>query len=84
MRCFNLGNDGVRTCRGSRSNHVSHIPNLLFQERRLSSSENVKDGIDAYSKLHREADTETRVSSYKQLVNAYYDLATGKFVHSSY
>ena len=57
----------------------------------MSSSENVKEGIEAYSKLHREADTETRVSSYKQLVNAYYDLATvfyewgwGSSFHFSY
>ena len=26
--------------------------------------------------MHREADTETRLSSYKELVNSYYDLAT--------
>ena len=42
----------------------------------MSSSKDVNSGIDEYSKLHREADTETRLSSYKQLVNAYYDLAT--------
>jgi sterol 24-C-methyltransferase len=57
----------------------------------LTSSETVENGIDAYSKLHHEADTETRVSSYKQLVNAYYDLATvfyewgwGSSFHFSY
>lgn len=42
----------------------------------MSSSDTVKNGISDYSKLHREADAETRVSSYKQLVNSYYDLAT--------
>jgi sterol 24-C-methyltransferase len=42
----------------------------------LSSSQDVKHGITDYSKLHREADAETRVSRYKQLVNTYYDLVT--------
>lgn len=42
----------------------------------MTSSKDVNSGIDEYSKLHREADTETRLNSYKQLVNAYYDLAT--------
>jgi sterol 24-C-methyltransferase len=46
------------------------------QESRLSSSQDVKHGITDYSKLHREADAETRVSRYKQLVNTYYDLVT--------
>ena len=41
----------------------------LKKERRLSSSDTVDSGIDAYSKLHHEADTETRLNSYKQLVN---------------
>jgi sterol 24-C-methyltransferase len=57
----------------------------------LTSSETVNGGIDAYIKLHREADTDTRVASYKQLVNAYYDLATvfyewgwGSSFHFSY
>ena len=63
----------------------------ITQENRLSSSDTVDAGIDAYSQLHRKADTETRVSSYKQLVNAYYDLATvfyewgwGSSFHFSY
>lgn len=46
------------------------------QERLLSSSDSVKKGVTDYSKLHRESDAETRLSSYKQLVNSYYDLAT--------
>lgn len=57
----------------------------------MSCSDNVKDGIEEYNRLHREADKETRVSSYKQLVNAYYDLATvfyewgwGSSFHFSY
>lgn len=61
------------------------------QEHRLTSADTVDAGIDAYSKLHREADTETRVASYEQLVNAYYDLATvfyewgwGSSFHFSY
>lgn len=61
------------------------------KEKSLTSSDNVKDGITEYSKLHHEADTETRLASYKQLVNAYYDLATvfyewgwGNSFHFSY
>ena len=57
----------------------------------MSCSDSVKDGIEEYNRLHREADKETRVSSYKQLVNAYYDLATvfyewgwGSSFHFSY
>lgn len=42
----------------------------------MTCAGSVDDGIDTYSKLHREADAEERVGSYKQLVNAYYDLAT--------
>jgi sterol 24-C-methyltransferase len=42
----------------------------------LSSSKDVQNGITDYSKLYHEADTATRVTSYKQLVNSYYDLAT--------
>jgi sterol 24-C-methyltransferase len=55
---------------------VRSVLKVFFQERRLSSSNNVKNCVNDYSKLHRETDAETRVSSYKQLVNAYYDLAT--------
>jgi sterol 24-C-methyltransferase len=67
------------------------VRNHILQEQRLTSSDTVDDGIDAYSKLHREADTATRIASYKQLVNAYYDLATvfyewgwGSSFHFSY
>jgi sterol 24-C-methyltransferase len=46
------------------------------QERRLSSSSNVNDCIDAYNKLHHDAPVEERNAQYKSLVNSYYDLAT--------
>jgi sterol 24-C-methyltransferase len=49
---------------------------LPTQERRLSSSSNVNDGIDAYNKLHHDAPVEERNAQYKSLVNSYYDLAT--------
>lgn len=45
---------------------------------RLTCSGTVQDGYNAYAELHHSADndTETRVTQYKSLVNAYYDLAT--------
>lgn len=46
------------------------------QERRLSSSDNVNEGIDAYNKLHHSDSVEDRNENYKSLVNSYYDLAT--------
>ena len=48
------------------------------QEKRLSCSGSVKDGITNYEDLHDESQTDTsaRNSNYKALVNAYYDLAT--------
>ena len=93
----------VYTCRkysltpSSITHHHHHHPTHTIiikhthQEHALTSSGNVQDGITAYRKLHREADTETRVQSYQQLVNAYYDLATvfyewgwGSSFHFSY
>lgn len=44
----------------------------------MTSSSSVSNGVHDYSKLHDEEETsvEERTSSYKALVNAYYDLAT--------
>jgi sterol 24-C-methyltransferase len=61
------------------------------QESRLSASDSVNKGVDAYSDLHRNESTEKKNEQYKSLVNAYYDLATvfyewgwGSSFHFSY
>lgn len=63
----------------------------MCQEKRISCNKTVDGGIDEYSRLHREGSLEERNSSYQQLVNAYYDLATvfyewgwGSSFHFSY
>lgn len=55
---------------------VRFYKQLRVHEKSLSTSHTVDSGITEYSKLHRENDTETKLSKYKDLVNAYYDLAT--------
>lgn len=65
--------------------------NTHTQENKLSASSTVKKGIDDYSDLHRKKSVEERNDQYKELVNAYYDLATvfyewgwGSCFHFSY
>lgn len=46
------------------------------QERGLTSSGDVKSGIEEYNRLHSSDDADERNKEYKSLVNSYYDLAT--------
>lgn len=46
------------------------------QEKALTSSGNVSNGIDEYNRLHSADDANERNKEYKSLVNSYYDLAT--------
>lgn len=46
------------------------------QEGGLTASSDVNSGIDAYNKLHEADSADGRNTAYKELVNAYYDLAT--------
>jgi hypothetical protein len=49
---------------------------IITKEKRLTSSESVKEGVQNYSTLHREKTLQERNASYASLVNHYYDLAT--------
>jgi len=46
------------------------------QEKSLTSSGDVKSGIDEYNRLHSSSEATERNKEYKSLVNSYYDLAT--------